>query len=131
MIHVLYSNNTRDSGFFGYPDSDVALRAEWYEHVATLDLATAEDAWLAMNVVDGDEVPTRIRHRSMMVGDVVLITRANAIGLDVYVCAPSGWRLIAGDLARQLVLRVRPDAPRFDDSFRSKRSTGRDTEKTS
>lgn len=84
MIHVLYSNNTRDSGFFGYDDCPFeTFKPEWYEHVASFEDPTTDGAedltdmrldniWRAMNVVNGNEVPIKIKKRSMMVGDMIV-----------------------------------------------------------
>lgn len=71
--------------------------AESYYYVTHMVLRgrTSLDAGLAevfrrMNVVDGNELPTKLGVRSMSVGDVVTI-----IGLDgvrrAYICNPVGW----------------------------------------
>ena len=41
--------------------------------------------WRNMNVVDGNELPIRLKCRSMMIGDMVLI------GKDLFVCETVGF----------------------------------------
>lgn len=57
-----------------------------YDQVATLDLASPEEVFRAMNVVDGDELPVRLGVRSMMVGDVAVLEDGR-----MWYCSVVGW----------------------------------------
>ncbi len=63
------------------------IKANDYEPIAHLPRTTnIEEAFRMMNVVDGDELPTKLKVRSMMVGDVVVDDDGVA-----WFCAGVGW----------------------------------------
>lgn len=89
MQHILYLKRE----FFGRAVTPLTLRTHWYEHACTVDGLDREEAFRAMNAVDGDpdtEVCVRSRVRSMSVGDV-LIEVLHEEECHVWVCMPFGW----------------------------------------
>lgn len=79
---VFYANTLGYSS--GTPDS-VPLSV--YKKVATLDASDLEVVFRRMNVVDGDELPVKLKIRSLSVGDVVVDETGAA-----YYCAMVGWK---------------------------------------
>jgi len=65
---------------------DDGLLKEDYEYITDLGDVTLEEAFRQMNVVDGDELPTKLGVRSMMNGDVILDEDG-----DVWFLGVVGW----------------------------------------
>jgi hypothetical protein len=66
---------------------DMGLDRDDYEFVTALDNAPSlEEIFRLMNVVEGNELPVKLKVRSMMVGDVVVDENG-----EVWYCASSGW----------------------------------------
>lgn len=67
-----------------------------FKKVCVVDADDLEDVFRMMNVVDGDELPVKLRVRSMCVGDLVQQHED-----DVWwFCAAAGWEAVkvSGDL---------------------------------
>ena len=101
MLHVFYSQNTRDTGMYGMlkdsPKKDrmrvkcmvACADPENYVHVATLDGARDfEDVWEAMQGEVSD-IPRKLQIRSMMVGDIIV----NPATLEAFVVDSVGFDL--------------------------------------
>lgn len=56
-----------------------------------LESSQLEDIFRRMNVVNGDELPVALNHRSLSVGDVVVFDDESIHLFDVWVCRNVGW----------------------------------------
>ncbi len=61
-----------------------------YKFVTNVNAENLEEVFEKMNVVDGDELPVRLRVRSLSVGDVVVNVSSN----EAFACDPCGWRKV-------------------------------------
>jgi len=73
------------------------VSADRYTHVARLETDNVEVAYREMNVVEGYEWPTKIRCRSMSVGDLAVV------GGQAFLCAGCGFEPLPSDVADKLV----------------------------
>lgn len=101
MLDVFYTNKLR----FAPESVEEFAGTASYAHVARLALDDLEVAFREMNVVEGNEIPTDLRVRSMCVGDVVLS------GGKAFLCASMGFRELPAALVEEFVALV-PAAPR-------------------
>ena len=59
-----------------------------YKYIATLDCKSVGETFGLMNVVNGDELPTLIKCRSMCVGDIV------SMDGKFHICLGCGWGVL-------------------------------------
>lgn len=103
QFYVFHRDSMRDA----YDQDPPAVDRIAFTHVATLETdetdGVLEYIYRAMNVVDGDEIPVRLKKRSLSVGDVIQDEMGRAA-----VCRSAGWTqcVTSG-------LRVDPNAPTF------------------
>lgn len=72
---------------------------ERYDFIASLaNLDHHDDVFRPMNVVDGTELPVRLKVRSMSCGDIVVDMKTS----KAWVCADFGWGELPSDFAEKL-----------------------------
>ena len=81
------------------------LKASNYTFVCSCESENLDTLFREMNVVEGNELPVKLKCRSMMVGDVVLDI-ADGQG---WVCDMIGWKPLDNDIVQAFVFAV-PDA---------------------
>ena len=64
------------------------LAVDSFQFVTKVEAFTLDELFREMNVVDGSEVPAKLKIRSMMVGDVVLDIASE----KGWVCDMIGWK---------------------------------------
>ena len=69
---------------------DSVDRSNYQEVTKIEDVEQLGEAWRRMNIVDGDELPVKLKVRSMMVGDLLHRASDNTLWL----CAMIGWRKV-------------------------------------
>lgn len=87
MIKVYYRTDeafARNPLAFSAPEE--GLERDDYEFVTELGDVSLEEAYRLMNIVTGDELPVKLKVRSMSCGDVVIDEE-----LQVWFCAGTGW----------------------------------------
>lgn len=87
--------------FFGRNILTGVAKHAQYHKVAEVDVPSLEDCFRQMNVVDGTELPVKLKVRSMSVGDVVVLGSGK-----VFFCAMTGWQ----ELTSEEALKFRHDA---------------------
>lgn len=81
--------------------TDLSKDPAKYKEVATLEEENTDDVFRQMNVVDGTELPVRLRVRSMSVGDVII----NVNEAKAFVVASFGFDELASDVYKLFIAR--------------------------
>lgn len=69
----------------------VAVSESNYKVVAEVPAKDLDGLFRAMNVVDGDELPCKLKVRSMSVGDIAVEVDTNT----AWYCGPAGWSKVS------------------------------------
>ena len=84
---VFYRNPMDLLGFMTVPKEMDKLDLAGHKEITTVSASNLEDLFRQMNVVDGTELPVKLRCRSLSVGDITTDLGTN----KSYYCAPIGW----------------------------------------
>jgi hypothetical protein len=88
VIYRVFYNTTNTFKFFTTLAATLhAIVDGHYEEVATLETESLSTLFREMNVVDGTELPVKLKVRSLSVGDIVMDVMAR----KCWYCSPVGW----------------------------------------
>lgn len=87
VYRVFYNTDNARGGLPTMRSIAIDIVTEKYKEVATVEAENVDGVFRDMNVVDGTELPAKLKIRSMCVGDLVL----NVITEGAVYCAASGW----------------------------------------
>jgi hypothetical protein len=87
LYRVFYDTRNTFKGFATLVQTKVAIVQGAFKEVALVETESLETLFREMNVVDGTELPVKLKVRSLSVGDIVVdvMTRKS------WYCAPVGW----------------------------------------
>lgn len=87
MIYTVFYSKDMRAAWMKSCDNDVETIAKTdYDEITKIEAESLGAAFRLMNVVDGDELPTKLKVRSLSVGDIVVDANGKAS-----LCAPIGW----------------------------------------
>jgi hypothetical protein len=87
LYRVFYNQSNEFKSFTTLHKTKVDIMNDIYKEVATVETETIETLFREMNVVDGTELPVKLKIRSLSVGDIVLDVAAE----KCWYCSPIGW----------------------------------------
>jgi hypothetical protein len=87
LYRVFYNTAHEFKGFSTIEKTIGDITAGKFKEVATLETESLDTLFREMNVVDGDELPVKLKVRSLSVGDIVMDVKSE----KCWYCAPIGW----------------------------------------
>lgn len=87
LYRVFYNTASARSGLPTMKNISIDIISEKYKEIALVETESLDTLFREMNVVEGDELPVKLKIRSMSVGDIVL----NVVTDKASYCAATGW----------------------------------------